>query len=151
MNLNSIRSYPAHYQPLPILDRLCGHADLAALLLHYLEHEVPAFRPPVSDEGIRNVIELAFFASMAPEEGRYLRFNISCQTDVGAPFTVTRFDPIILKNVDALRRLAPSCTHSECALLVTELEERLWCNGVVNVGPMGSDTIQVAKGRHNAN
>jgi hypothetical protein len=141
MNLNSIRSCPGGYIPAPIPERLCSHADLAMLLLHYLDHEPPAFRPPVSDEGIRNVVELAFFASMAPEEGRYLRFNISCQKDVGAPFTVTRFDPIPLKSVDALRRLAPSCTHSECALLVTERDEGICCDGVINIGPIGSDTM----------
>lgn len=141
MRLNSIRSYPAHYEPPPIPPGLCGHADLATLLLHYLEHEVPALRPPVSDDGLRTLMELAFFASMAPEEGHYLRFDLSCQKDVGAPFTVTRFDPITLSDVDVLRRLAPACTHAECALLVTEHDERIRCDGVVNVGPMGIDTM----------
>lgn len=140
MKLNSIRSYPANYEPPPLPERLCSQRDLADLLLHYLAFEVPALRPPVSDDGIRRLIDLAFFTSMAPEEGRFPRFNIACQEDVGAPFTVTRFDSIAMDNVDALRRVAPSCTHPECALAVAQRDEQLWCDGVLNVGPMGYDT-----------
>ena len=141
MKLNTIRSYPADYEPPPLPERLCSQCDLADLLLHYLAFEVPGLRPPVSDDGIRRLIDLSFITSIAPEEGRFPRFNISCQQDFGAPFTVTRFDPIALDNVDALRRLAPSCTHSECALMVSQRDERMWCDGVVNVGQMGFDTM----------
>ncbi len=140
MHLNSIRSYPAGYDCPPLPTGLCSHRDLADLLLHYLAWAPPAIRPPVSDEGIRRAIELAFFASMAPEEGRYPRFSVVCQEDFGAPFTVTRFDSIAIDDVDVLRRVAPSCTLPECALLVTHRDGRLWCDGVVNVGPMGYDT-----------
>ena len=93
--------------PPPIPKRLCGHKDVATQLLHFLNQAPLAFRPPVADESIQRIIELAFYASMAPEEGRYPRFNLSCQKDSGAPFTIASFEPVPLENVDSLRRLAP--------------------------------------------
>ncbi len=140
MKLNTIRSAPAYYNFPHLPEDLCGQRDLANLLLHYIAFQTPAFRPPVSGKNIYRLIELAFFTSMATEEGRFPRFNIACQKDLGTPFTVTRFVPIPMDNVDVLRRVAPSCTHPECALLVAERNGRLCCDGVVNIGSMGYDT-----------
>lgn len=141
MGLNSFKFRPAGYDPPPIPDgKLLNHTDLTEIFQHYLDFELPALRGPISKDGLRRLIELAFFASMAPEEGRYTQFNLACQGDFGASYTVSQFDPISLDSVDVLRRLAPSCTHPECALWVTETDEELQCNGVVNVGLMGVDT-----------
>jgi hypothetical protein len=139
--LNSIRSYPADYNPPHLPGGLCTQQALADLLLHYLKYEVPAFHPPMSEEGIRRLIDLAFFASVTPEEGRFPRFRIACQENVGAPFSVARFREVEMDDVDKLRRLAPACTHPDCALLVGERDNRLWCDGIVSIGPTGYDTI----------
>ncbi len=139
--LNTIRSYPAGYDPPPLPQGLCKHSVLADMLSHYREFVNPAFVPPVSEKAIRQLIELTFFASMTLEERRFPNFRISCQKDVVSMFYVTRFDPVVLDGVDTLRRLAPILTHPEFALLVTERDGRLWCDGLLNVGPRGYDML----------
>jgi hypothetical protein len=95
---------------------------------------------PISDEGVKELIELVYYASLMPEEGRFMHFKLVCQDD-RTVFMVSRFEPVLLDGGDKLRRLAPACTRPDCALLVSEREKQLWCTGVVNIGGMGYGTM----------
>src|SRR5690349_2376518 len=87
-------------------------------------HDRPA--PPLpSVQELRYILETAFFASFAREEGRTLRFVMCCAAaptvprDSGAdnvpvmPFTEPR--PL---TVDGIRSLAPAVSSSNAAILV---------------------------------
>jgi hypothetical protein len=141
--LNSIQPRPLGYTS-ATPDAPCGQEALADLLLEYRRFETGRgpdgwALPPISESGIRKLVGLAFYASMAPEEGRSPRFKAVCREDAGT--SVARLQPVPIDEIDVLRRLAPACTHAECALLVAEREGGLWCDGVANIGPMGYETI----------
>lgn len=107
-------------------------------------HDQPA--PPLPSAGcLRAILETAFFASFAREEGRDLRFVLCC-----APTTVIPRDgdgvvPIVSFEVprpltiDTLRSLAPAVSPSNAALLVRcpdDGSDSTMCEiaGVLNVG-----------------
>jgi hypothetical protein len=120
-----------------------GPVELAKLIQHYREWEtgsgplvlVPA---PISNEGLGSLIELAFYASMMPEEGRFPRFNL---VNREASFPAAGFRRVWLDSPDSMRRLAPACTHQDCALRVFEQAGKLWCDGLEDIGPMGHEVI----------
>lgn len=143
MNLPSIRLICGGYSP-PDLDtsRPQTPADLAGLLWHYKQwathKEQHSF--PASERGLLRIIELAFYASMASEEGSYFQFNLVNRDGDG--YAAARFDPVELDSVDALRRLAPACTHSDCALHVIDDDTgTLRCDGLDFVASLGNEVI----------
>lgn len=140
MKLNATRMVPAGYTPPPIPAGLCGPEALAELLIEARKVQ-PDWTGPISDDGIRTLVNLIFFASLMPEEGRYPRYKLVCEPAEGSLFLVTKIDPLPLDGVNQIRRLAPACTHPECALLVAERDGSLWCDGVMNVGGMGYETM----------
>src|SRR5215471_6622258 len=82
VKLNSLLLVSERYVP-PSLDVQSGHGpgELAKLIQHYREWEAGSGHrvlgtAPISDEGLRSLIELAFYASMMPEEGRFFCFNL---------------------------------------------------------------------------
>lgn len=131
---------PAGYTPPTIPSGLCGPETLAELLIE-ARNVQSGWTGPISDNGIRTLINLIFFASLVPDEGRYPRYKVVCEPAEGSVFLVTRIAPIPLDDVNQIRRLAPACAHSDCALLVAERDGTLWCDGVMNVGGMGYETI----------
>jgi hypothetical protein len=136
MKLNAIRSLPVGYTPPPIPEGLCGPEKLAELLIEARKVQ-PEYTGPISDDGIRTLVNLIFFASLMPEEGRYPRYKLVCEPAESSIFLVTKIDPLPLDDVNQVRRLAPACAHPNCALLVAERDGLLWCDGVMNVGGMG--------------
>jgi hypothetical protein len=141
MKLNSFFFAPAGYNPpLPADDRFSTPQNLAELLVYDNRFQLESggsLASPLSEDGIRRLVDLVFYASMSPEEGRFLRFKVATTEGAGSSFSVARFDPVPLHSPDVIRRLAPACTHPECALVIVEREGGLFCDGVTNVGPMG--------------
>lgn len=143
VKFNTLVRPPEGYNPPPVPEARCGPDALAELLIHARDWRIEAFgeeggagdaAAPLSDDGLRKLINLAFYTSLLPEEGRYPHFKLLCRR--GRPeHTVTRFEPVLLDE-SRLHRLAPACTRPDCALLVTEGENGLSCEGVVCVGSL---------------
>jgi hypothetical protein len=77
----------------------------------------------ISDEGLRTLVTLSYFASQSIEEGLYPRFRIyvvpatDAPADSEDPWQLVRFArPILLQEVDDLRRLAPCVASHDFAL-----------------------------------
>src|SRR5262249_36906996 len=144
VKLNSVQLVSESYEP-PSLDEQSVHGpgELAKLIQHYREWEAgsgprvhgPA---PISDEGLGSLIELAFQVSMMPEEGRFFCFNLVSR-EASSPAAV--FRRLWLDSPDSMRRLAPACTHQDCALRVFEEAGKLWCDGLEDIGPMGHEIM----------
>lgn len=94
-----------------------------------------------SDEGVRQIIELAYYASQMEEEGRSLRFEMvfGVKEDKSPPLPlVARFRyPVPITDVGDLVRIAPAFARETCALWIAERtntsgECRLECLGLLN-------------------
>lgn len=94
-----------------------------------------------SDEGVRHIVELAYYASQMEEEGRTLRFGIvfGANEDRSPPLPlVARFRyPVPIGDVGDLVRIAPAFARQTCALWIAERadragEYRLECLGLLN-------------------
>ncbi len=92
---------------------------------------------PLSDDGIRRLVKLAFYTSFATEEGRYPQFRMM-SANVGADslWKAATFN-LPISDMESLRRLAPAASETDSALLITEMEGQLHCTGSVIVGDMG--------------
>jgi hypothetical protein len=75
---------------------------------------------------------------MMPEEGRFFCFNLVSR-EASSPAAV--FRRLWLDGPDSMRRLAPACTHQDCALRVFEVDGKLWCDGLEDIGPMGHEVM----------
>jgi hypothetical protein len=65
-------------------------------------------------------MKVAYYTSLAPEEGRYPRFRLICvDTSSGILFFAVSFNTPI-NEVQSLRRLAPAALETDAALLITE-------------------------------
>lgn len=108
-------------------------------------HDRPA--PPLPTvEQLRFILETAFFASFAREEGRNLRFLLCCSPNVsvprdgaGEPVPVIPFLEARALSVEALRSLAPAVNPANAAILVhcgmgPEVKASCRISGVLNVG-----------------
>lgn len=107
-------------------------------------HDQPA--PPLPPPAcLRLILETAFFASFAREEGRELRFVLCCAPTTAIPregddnVPVMLFETMRGLTVDALRSLAPAVNPTSAALLVRcpdESSDSVACDiaGVLNVG-----------------
>jgi hypothetical protein len=148
IKLNSQVRLPPGYDPPPVPESLCSPDALADLLVHarawrkaeFRSHGAPGEAAArLSDAGLRDLIDLAFYTSLVPEEGRHPSFKMVSQR-FRSPLVVSRFEPVPL-DVSRLRRLAPACTRPDCALLVTERQSGLHCEGVVCVGGLAYSVV----------
>ncbi|MBP3955375.1 hypothetical protein J8F10_08790 [Gemmata sp. G18] len=138
---NTVVRHLVGYDAPQIPNSMCGPDALAELLVHARKWRKEAFgedggagdaAAKLTDDGLRKLISLTFYTSLLPEEGRYPRFKLVCRRGRSEQ-TVARFDPVSLSE-SQLHRLAPACTRPDCALLVTEGESGLFCDGVERVG-----------------
>jgi hypothetical protein len=103
-----------------------GPADLAERVNAQRKYLEP-FLPPAffSEEGIEQVIQLAFNASLEPEEGRYPKFRIIAGPNASTGSFV-RFNSMTfpggqqIPDVETLRRLAPTAASHSAALYFGE-------------------------------
>ncbi len=122
------------------LPDVCGPAELSNLIVWLRSRASSAHQSVISETGIRKLIELSFYLSLSPDEGRYprLRLGVEWSKKPHNFFLAVKFDkPIELNEIGDLRRLAPACTTPHLALLITEQDDSLWCIGLTNTGPMG--------------
>ena len=108
------------------------------------KHDRPA--PPLPEaETLRFILETAFFASFAHEEGRDLKFVLCCAPSTTIPLDGGGLVPAVPLQVprplsiEALRSLAPAVNPANAALLVTYRESSAEgvlgeIAGVLNVG-----------------
>jgi len=129
------------------LPEFCGPDDLSDIMIalrksQLEQHEGDAgWLSPISDAGIRRLIQVAYHTSFAAEEGRYPRFRL-INTDHGTDsiwFAADFNTPI--NDVESLRRLAPAASETDGALLITEHDGSLLCTGSVIVSEMGFGTM----------
>jgi hypothetical protein len=148
IKLNTQVRLPTGYDAPPVPESLCSPDALADLLVHarawrkaeFLSDGAPSeAAAPLSDAGLRNLIDLAFYTSLVPEEGRHPCFKMVSQKYLSS-LVVSRFEPVPL-DVSRLRRLAPACTRPDCALLITEQKSRLHCEGVVCIGGLAYSVV----------
>src|SRR5262245_17983781 len=127
---------------------LCGPREFARALLEEF-HAVQQsdfgnwLSFSCSDESVRGVIELAYYASLLEEEGRPTRFRIVFGDDNAdaLPYPLlSRFDtPLLVSDVADVMKIAPALTRPEVALWMTErkgkkTESWLECLGLLNAG-----------------
>jgi hypothetical protein len=128
------------------LPECCGPDDLSDAIISIRKSELDrhggdsAWLAPISDDGIRRLIQLAYCTSLAQEEGRYPRSRLM-NADVGrGHLRLAASCTIPIDDVESLRRLAPAASETDGALLVTEQDGRLVCTGFVIINDMGFDT-----------
>lgn len=127
------------------LPEFCGPDDLSNAVISIRKSVVDlhagdtGWLAPISDDGIRRLIQLAYYASLSQEEGRFPRFRCMIANLEGDIRLAARCS-IPLVDVESLRRLAPAASGTEGALLVAELDGRLECTGLVIVNDMGFAT-----------
>jgi hypothetical protein len=123
---------------------LAGPAELLAKLLDGRaagRRSRPEVYGNISDEGVRRLINLSYFASQAVEEGRYARFRLAVSPQIELapgiddPWQLLHLrHPVLLAEVDDLRRLAPCASSHDFALEVQELAGQ---NGTPTLGCFG--------------
>lgn len=106
------------------------------------KHDKPA--PPLpSDVELQFILETAFFASFAHEEGRELRFVLCCAPSTTIPLDGGGIVPVVPfaaprpLSIESLRSLAPAVSATNAAILVTYEESGaspVSLAGVLNVG-----------------
>src|SRR5438874_430821 len=109
----------------------CGPDELLAKLLDGREVALRGNRAEVygniSNEGAHHLVKLSYYASQSVEEGRYPRFRIYVPTASNPPpgcqdpWQLAKFsEPVPLREIDDLRRLAPCVATHDFALEVHE-------------------------------
>jgi len=78
MGLNSVRHAPIGYE-VPDLAEPCGPGELATAVLSIIDFKrstgFDVGLPPLSDGGLRRLMDLVYYTSQAPEEGRFPRLS----------------------------------------------------------------------------
>ncbi len=129
-------------------NELCGPREFAkALLQEFHAAQQSDFGNwlsfSCSDESVRGVIELAYYASLLEEEGRPTRVRIVFGDDDADALPVpllARFDaPVVISDVADVMKIAPALSGQEVALWMTERkgkkgESWLECLGLLNSG-----------------
>lgn len=143
MGLTTIR---CDWVPAPAQSRRYGPQEFAQNLLDELHGNQQSdsgvsLKSSYSDEGVRQIVELAYYASQMEEEGRTLRFGIVFGVNEGKtpPLPlVARFRyPVPISDVADLVRIGPAFARQTCALWIAERgdssgECRLECLGLLN-------------------
>jgi len=130
------------------VNELCGPREFAKALLEEF-HSVRQsefgnwMSFSCSDESVRGVIELAYYASLLEEEGRPTRFTIVFGGDdaqaIPYPLLARFQTPLCVNDVADVMKVAPALSHQDLALWVTERkgkkgESWLECLGLLDVG-----------------
>jgi hypothetical protein len=121
-----------------MIDGLAGPDQLADVLINWRawiakSYGWVGFLP--SNESVRRLLTLSFYASLAQEEGRYPRFRVYVPLP-GAGNNLQKlasFEPRLpIDDVERLRRLAPAASSLDFALSVVEDAGDLLCDGMVS-------------------
>lgn len=121
---------------------LCGPDDLSDCVVSLRKSIVEqhggdrGWLSPLSDNGVRKLVKLAFYASLAPEEGRYPRFRMMSANVRAEDIRTAASFNCQVNNVETLRRLAPAAAATDSALLIIEEEGTLHCAGFVIVSDL---------------
>jgi hypothetical protein len=132
---------------MPTFQKLCGHEQLAEVMLHWRQwfSELPGpsasagreLLAAVTPDGIRRLLELAQFASCIPDEGRFSRFSlfVRSRADIGELVYLVRLrEPMPLNSPKLLTELATVLpAGGECAIHVEERDGQLFALGFVNL------------------
>ena len=131
MTLNSIITWMGNSTPHPNLSSNRednGPTELADVVVHLL-HSMPSRGLEdggwLSEAGLRRLITVAFFTSLAPEEGRYPQCSLFWSIYPHEWFDTCRFHPEKPLDVETLRRLAPICQTRGSAIRVALQENDL--------------------------
>ena len=124
---------------IPAAKVMSGSNELLSQLLDGREvgrRVTPESYGEISDDGVRFLVTLAYFASQSVEERCYPRFRIFVAPAGGAsqapdPWQLGRFAKAVpLHDVDDLRRLAPCAASHDYALEVEEKGSIVSCTGI---------------------
>jgi hypothetical protein len=130
--------------PIPDSPELSGPDELAQVLISLrqavrsrIDHIGSGKLAPISNEGLRRLISLAYYTSLATEEGRFPRFKLinTDQQEVNLRGAARFNTPI--DDVGTMLRLAPSVEDTDAALIIAEVDGELRCAGSILVSDMG--------------
>jgi hypothetical protein len=131
MTLNSIISWMGNSTPHPNLSRNredSGPTELADVVIHLLRGMPSCGLEDggwLSEAGLRRLITVAFFTSLAPEEGRYPQCSLFWSIYPHEWFDTCEFHSKRPLDVETLRRLAPICQTRDSAIRVALQENDL--------------------------
>lgn len=117
------------------LDRNYTHVDVAEFLISHRAGAGSPFTSHICDDSVRRLIDVAYYASLRPEEGRYPVFRLFSYPTARKQDelrTLARFAQPIECTADALRGLAAAFPPSSNLLVVDERDERLLISGVIS-------------------
>jgi hypothetical protein len=110
---------------------LSGPDELIAKLIEYRQTSEERRREAygnITDDGVRRLVRLSYFASQSVEEGRYPRFRIYVPPEGRLPdgwrdpWQLVQFsEPVLLRDIDDLRRLTPSADSHDLALEIHDI------------------------------
>ena len=119
----------------PNLDHFAGPADLAHAVCGLVPQD-GTFGPssPISESRLRALLEMAFQASLSPEEGRFPTVRLfvpwqnDCQADLVAAFEAKL--PNGSEGVATLKRLSPAAGSLNHLLVVKDIDNEWRCIGL---------------------
>ena len=118
--------------PIPDSPDLSGPDELARVLISLrqsarsrIAHIGSGKLAPISNEGLRRLISLAYYTSLATEEGRFPRFKLisTDQREINLRGAARFNTPI--NDVGTMLRLAPSVEDTDAALIIAEVDGEL--------------------------
>lgn len=127
----------------------CGSKEFSVAI-----QKVNAIEPflEISEEGLRNLIDLAFNISLKKEESRYPRFQIYVPSVGFAPFRngtepewMVCFDPPIALDISTLHRISCGIPSRPYALCIWESEEAVEAYGVIRIEDLSSQSAKTSK------
>lgn len=119
--------------------RLDGPSDLADRLITLGVRSLI-----LSEQGLKNLFQLAFQVSFKKEEDKYPRFQIYIPDFEGQPSSLTmRFDPPIPLDAFTLCRLSPGIPPKPYALIVRELDSQLYADGFTRIELFGLERFEL--------
>jgi len=119
----------------------CGAQDLSRVFSEARSCSVPPDSPRIlSEKALGHLVQMAFDASLSPDEGRYPRCRIrvgewTVLSEIAAEGYGIRFaTPLAVDSADVLRRLAHAAEFRSSALAIAEEAGRLQCLGIIDLG-----------------
>jgi hypothetical protein len=95
------------------------------------EGEQPSFGE-ISADGVRRLIQIAYYSSQSPNEGRYPRLTLLVPAGKETVSPLIQFEPEDL-TVQTLRRIGPTLASQDYALLVREHVQTLQIRGIAQL------------------
>jgi hypothetical protein len=127
----------------------CGSREFAVAI-----QKVNAIKPflEISEEGLRNLIDLAFNISLKKEESRYPRFQIYVPStgffparNGTGPEWMVRFEPLIVLDISTLHRISSGIPSRPYALCIWESEETIEAYGIIRIEDLSSQSVNTSK------